>query len=86
MKKKLTLTIEESVTERAKRLAREKGTSVSEIVEDFLKEKTRQEAEWQPEKGTWTSRLLGSVRLPEEYESLNYKQIKMKEILKKYGS
>jgi antitoxin component of RelBE/YafQ-DinJ toxin-antitoxin module len=44
MKKKLTLTIEESVKERAKKFARRKGISVSEIVEQYLDKKTRSEA------------------------------------------
>jgi hypothetical protein len=81
MKKKLTLSIDESVTRRAKRLAQREGTSVSEIVEKYLAEKTAEESGWKPEEDSWTARLLGAV--PQSQE--NYKEIKEEEILKKYG-
>ncbi len=86
MKKKLTLTIEESVSEHAKRLAKRKGTSVSEMVEEYLKEKTAEETGWKPEPGSRTSKLLGSLKQPREDKKLDYKEIKEKEILKKYGN
>ena len=41
MKKKLTLTIEESVKNRAKQFADQHDTSVSDMVEKFLDEITR---------------------------------------------
>jgi hypothetical protein len=37
MKSKLTLRLDEGVKERAKRLAEERGTSVSKIVEDYFR-------------------------------------------------
>ena len=37
MKKKLTLTLEENVIEKAKTYAKEEGTSVSSLVENYLK-------------------------------------------------
>jgi len=86
MKKKLTLTIDETVTEQAKRLAKREGTSVSEIVEQYLRERTVEETGWKPEPGSRTAELLGSVQMPEKYKDKNYKQIKESEILKKYGS
>lgn len=85
MKKKLTLTIEKSVTERAKRLAKREGTSISQWVEDLLREKTSESRNWKPEPGSWTERLLGSADLPDQERDLNYKELKEKEILKKHG-
>lgn len=82
MKKKLTLTIEKEVTERAKVLARREGTSISQWVEDLLKEKTADANDWAPESGSWTEKMLGSVKLADEAD---YKTVKEKEILKKYG-
>lgn len=82
MKKKLTLTIEKEVTERAKVVARREGTSISQWVEDLLREKTaRATDEWSPKPGSWTEKMLGSVSLPEDTD---YKALKEKEILKKY--
>lgn len=85
MKKKLTLTIDESVTEKAKRLARREGISVSEMVEQYLAEKTTQDQEWKPEKGSLTERLLGCVKLPAGTESEDYKTLKQNALQKKYG-
>lgn len=85
MKKKLTLTIEESISKRAKRLAKREGTSVSEIVEQYLAEKTSEDTEWKPKDGSWTEKMLGSVPISEELKESDIKKIKEKEILKKYG-
>jgi len=83
VKKKLTLTIEKEVTERAKILARREGTSISQWVEDLLKEKAaKADCQWIPEPGSWTENMLGSVSLQDDTD---YKTLKEKEILKKYG-
>lgn len=63
MKKKLTLTIEESVKDRAKIFAKRKGTSVSEIVEQYLDKKTRSEA-WDIPMDSPVNRFAGSLPLP----------------------
>jgi len=84
MKKKLTLTIEESVKNKAKRFANRNNSSLSEIIEKYL-DTISQEEEFQPEPGSWTESLYGSATLPKEYEGMTYKQIKEKEIFKKYA-
>ncbi|MEX2600378.1 MAG: DUF6364 family protein [Balneolaceae bacterium] len=84
MKKKLTLTIEESITRNAKRMARREGVSVSEIVERYLAEKISGETGWTPEEGSWTSGMMGSLHLPEKLDDSDYKTIKEREIFKKY--
>jgi predicted CopG family antitoxin len=85
MKKKLTLTIDEEVTERAKRLAKRENTSVSEIVEEYLNHRTQGETDWKPDEDSKTARLLGALTLPEELKEMDYKKLKEKEILEKYG-
>lgn len=85
MKKKLTLTIEESVKERAKRFADRHNTSISNMVEKFLDSVTREESGFKPEPGSWTESMRGVASMPEEYKGLTDKQIKEQEILKKYG-
>ena len=83
MKKKLTLTIEKDVTERAKLVARREGTSISQWVEDLLKEKTAEaDMKWSPKPGSWTKEMLGALNLPED---IDYKRVKEKEIVEKYG-
>ena len=85
MKKKLTLTIDESVIIAAKRLAKKAGMSLSQIVEDYLRDTSAKERGWQHEEGSWTDQLLGSVHLSNEMEDVDYKKIKEHEILSKYG-
>jgi predicted CopG family antitoxin len=85
MKKKLTLTIDSEVTERAKRLAKRENTSVSEIVESYLAERTEEETEWAPDPVSNTAALLGSVTLPEVVRDLDYKKLKERAIRNKYG-
>ncbi len=60
MKKKLTLVIDDEVIERAKRHARAQNTSVSDMVESYLAEQTREEA-WSPPAGSVLARLTGAV-------------------------
>ena len=60
MKKKLTLVIDDEVIERAKRHARAQSTSVSEMVESYLTEQTRDEG-WSPPSGSVLARLTGAV-------------------------
>lgn len=63
MKKKLTLTIEESVKDRAKVFAKRKGISVSEMVEKYLDKKTRSEP-WDIPIDSPVNRFAGSLPLP----------------------
>lgn len=60
MKKKLTLVIDDEVIERAKRFAKSKDLSVSEIVENYLIHETRDQV-WSPPAGSVLSRITGAV-------------------------
>jgi len=82
MKKKLTLTIDQTITEKAKRLAKREGTSISKWVEQMLTEKTESGTNWQPKPNSRLESVLGAGKLP---DSRSYKEIKQDEILKKYG-
>jgi len=87
MKKKLTLTIEESVSRRAIRLAKKRGISVSEMVENYLAEKTAEEIGWKPKEDSWTMRMTGILPTDnkEHYEKDNIKKLKEEAIRQKYG-
>lgn len=65
MKKKLTLVIEESVIYQAKQLARKQQLSVSEMVENYFVEQTK-DSSWKPEKGSALEKLVGVARPPKE--------------------
>ncbi len=83
MNTKLTLTIEKEVIEIAKDYAKEKGQSLSELVENYFKLITN---ERRPIKSDELSprikRLRGIIKGDKD---LDYKQILNDELLKKYG-
>jgi hypothetical protein len=85
MKEKLTLSIDKEVKKRAKRLARVSGRSISEMVEDFLDAAaSKDENKFQPEPGSITESLAGSLELPEKYENMEYKEIIQQVLVEKY--
>lgn len=83
MKEKLTLSIEKETKEQAKRYAKRKGTSISQMVEDFLDSVTYEDDDnWRPPEGSLVAKMLGSVP---DTDKRDYKEIIEEEILKKHG-
>lgn len=83
MNTKLTLTIEKEVIEVAKQYAKEKGQSLSEIVENYFKLVTVNRVKKNKKQlSTRVKRLRGIIKTD---ESFNYKQILTEELSKKYG-
>lgn len=82
MKKKLTLVIDDAVTARAKRLAQAEGTTVSEIVETYLAERTANlQRPYTPKPGSWMEGIVGILPpFPDGEE--DYKVV-LKKILEK---
>lgn len=83
MNTKLTLTIEKEVIEIAKKYAKDKGQSLSELVENYFKFVTvnrpkLKEQELSPR----VQRLRGIIKTNKK---LNYKEILSEELAKKYG-
>ncbi len=70
---------------RARNYARNHNTSISRLVERYLDEITEEDTAFVAEPGSWTDQLLGAVSVPPEYKEMDYKEIKQKELLKKYG-
>jgi hypothetical protein len=83
MSTKLTLTIEESVIENAKQYARQKGTSLSNMVENYLKVVTTETVSSEPEFSPIVKSLKGSFRAPENFD---YKKELSKSLSGKYSS
>ncbi|HQQ94759.1 MAG TPA: DUF6364 family protein [Bacteroidia bacterium] len=80
MTTKLTLTIDDAVISVAKKYAKQKGKSLSDIVENYLMSltsKTRKPEVISPE----ILNLMGSLSLPENYD---YKKELAKALRKKY--
>ena len=83
MNTKLTLTIEKEVIEIAKAYAKEKGQSLSEMVENYFKlltmdRRIMEEKDLSPK----VRKLRGIIKTD---EIIDYKQILNEELSKKYG-
>jgi len=76
MKSKLTLTVEEKLIERAKRRARERGTSVSDLVEKYfslLEGEVALETKSKQENSAFTRSLRG-VAAESELDESDYRR------------
>jgi len=83
MNTKLTLTIEKEVIEIAKVYAKEKGQSLSDLVENYFKLITNERRALKTEElSPRIRRLRGIIKHEGE---LNYKKILKEELTKKYG-
>lgn len=81
MNTKLTLTIEQSVIEKAKKYASEKGRSLSDIIENYLKVITIEEEKREIELTPLVKSLKGSFKAPKNFD---YKSELSKNLAKKY--
>lgn len=83
MNTKLTLTIEKEVIQIAKEYAKEKGQSLSDLVENYFKLITNDRRPIESkELSPRIKRLRGIIKGESE---LNYKEVLTEELLKKYG-
>jgi hypothetical protein len=80
MTTKLTLTIDDQVIDSAKAYAREKGESLSGIVENYLKSITTPD-EQSPAISDRVSKMMGVINLPDDFD---YKKELGNAIIKKY--
>ncbi|MGV3685787.1 MAG: DUF6364 family protein [Daejeonella sp.] len=80
MTTKLTLTIDDTVINSAKKYARQKGKSLSQIVENYLKSISAQD-ESPTSLSPKVSSLMGKIRLPDDFD---YKKQLGKALTEKY--
>jgi hypothetical protein len=81
MNTKLTLTIEQSIIEKAKKYANSKGRSLSGIIENYLKAITNEEKLEKVELTPIVKSLKGSFHAP---KNIDYKKELAKSLTKKY--
>jgi hypothetical protein len=81
MNTKLTLTIDKTVIDKAKKYAKEKDSSLSGIVEDYLKVITREQDKSEIEITPLVRSLMGSFKAPRHFD---YKKELSKGLSKKY--
>ncbi|MFO7922862.1 MAG: DUF6364 family protein [Bacteroidales bacterium] len=81
MNTKLTLTIEKTVIDRAKKYAREKNNSLSDIVENYLKVITKEQDNPDIKLTPLIKSLKGSFKAPQDYD---YKKELSRRLSEKY--
>lgn len=83
MSSKLTLTIQKEIIETAKEYAKEKGLSLSEMVESYFKLVTEnRKINTKKQLSPKVRKLRGIIKTEDE---LDYKKILTEELSKKYG-
>ena len=81
MNTKLTLTIEQAIIEKAKKYAKNKGRSLSDIIGNYLKVITKEEEKLNVEIAPITKSLRGSFKAPADFD---YKKELSKGLSDKY--
>jgi hypothetical protein len=81
MTTKLTLTLDDKVIESAKRYAKIKGRSVSELVESYFKSITELDNDQSDELTPSVKSLMGSFKAPKNFD---YKKVLRNEKQRKY--
>ncbi|MEZ4899547.1 MAG: DUF6364 family protein [Saprospiraceae bacterium] len=82
MNTKLTLTIEKEIIEEAKEYAKEKGQSLSDLVENYFKLITKENREIKPKQlSPRIQRLRGILKVDKDFD---YKKDLEEELAKKY--
>ena len=81
MNTKLTLTIEQTVIEKAKKYANDKGRSLSDIVENYLKAITNEDNNESIHLTPIVKSLKGTFKAP---KNIDYKKELSKRLLEKY--
>jgi predicted CopG family antitoxin len=83
MNTKLTLTIEQSVIEKAKKYAKDKKQSLSDIIENYLKAITKETNKDNIEITPIVKSLKGSFTMPDHFD---YKKELARSLAEKYSS
>ena len=81
MNTKLTLTIEHTIIERAKKYASNKGRSLSDIIENYLKAITSEDNEEKIELTPIVKSLKGAFKAPQDFD---YKKELTKSLTEKH--
>ena len=82
MQTKLTLTLEQSIIDRAKGYAKSKGRSLSELIENYLKV-VLDDSDRKIKLSPSIKKLKGSIKLPDDFD---YKKNLTDALSEKYGS
>lgn len=79
----LNLSIEEHIKERAKRIARQRGISVSQFFEELVAQQEDPE-EYHPEPGTAAHELMNLIPEKEKRDDYDYDKMRYEALKEKY--
>ena len=82
-KKTLNLSVEESIKRRAKRIAKQRGMSVSQFFEEMV---TSQEdwEEWTPTPGSAAEQIMNAIPESKKMDNPDYDKLKREALKEKY--
>lgn len=83
-KKTLNLTIEENIKERAKRIARSRGISVSRLVEEAIG-REEDPKEFTPRPGSAVEQIMNAIPESQKLDNYVYDELKVEALKEKYG-
>ncbi len=83
-KKTLNLTIEESIKERAKRIARSRGISISRLFEEAVS-REEEPKEFTPKPGSAVEQIMNAIPESQKLDDYDYDELKMEALKEKYG-
>lgn len=83
-KKTLNLTIEESIKERAKRIAKSRGISVSRLVEEAIV-REEEPKEFTPRPGSAVEKIMNAIPESQKLDDYDYDELKMEALNEKFG-
>lgn len=82
-KQTLNLSVDESIKERAKRIAKKKGISVSRFFEELVASQKEPE-EFTPPPGSGVEQLMNAIPKSEKLDSYDYDKLKYEVLKERY--
>lgn len=83
-KQTLNLSVEKHIKERAKKIAKERGISISKFFEEVVQQVEESNEEYTPAPGSAAERIYNVIPESEKMDSYDYKKLKMDALKKKY--
>jgi len=83
-KQTLNLSVEKHIKERAKRIAKERGISVSKLFEEVVQQVEEPMEEYTPKPGSAAERIYNVIPESEKLDNYDYKKLKMDALKDKY--
>ncbi|MDR9419603.1 DUF6364 family protein [Gracilimonas sp.] len=83
-KQTLNLSVEKHIKERAKKIAKSRGISVSKLFEEAVQQVEEPEIEFTPKPGSAVERIMNAIPESEKLEEYDYDKLKEEALREKY--